>query len=74
MEHEDYNYDYELDIIVAFGGKEISHESFKDMIDQPNQRLQTLKLFGNFKSYAEAQEFLNTTVVEMVNNLESEPV
>ena len=72
MEHEDFNYDYELDIIVAYGGKEISHENFKDLVDRPNQRLKTMKLFGNFKSYAEAQDFLNETVVDMINNLELE--
>lgn len=73
MEHEDFNYDYELDVILAYGDKEISHENFKEMVDQPNQRLKTIKLFGNFTSYAEAQEFLNESVVKMIDNLEMEP-
>lgn len=74
MEHEDFSYDYDLDIIRAYGNKEISHENFKEMVDMPNQRLKALKLFGNFNSYAEAQEFLNKKVVDMINNLELEYV
>lgn len=73
-EHEDLAYDYESDELLFKNFKKISLPEFIDIVDKPDQRIKTLKIYGNIDSYAEAQEFLNTKAKSMVHSLAFEQV
>ena len=68
-EHEDFTYDYDSDLVFVYGTKGIDLDGFKDLVDQPNQRIKLIEIYGRMKSYAEAQQFLELKADEMMNAL-----
>lgn len=68
-EHEDYSFNYETEELMGNGDVTLSLQAFKEMVDQPEQRIRIVKIYRGFTSYAEAQKFLNHQTREMVSSL-----
>ena len=70
--HCDFSYDYESDKILTNALEEIGIEEFMDLADDLEQRIKTIKTFGDFSSNAEAQKYFNVNFFKMLSN--SKPV
>ena len=64
--HLDFWYDYESDAILDFQNREYEFEDFMEYVDKLEQRIRTIKTFGNFPSYTEAQQFYNSNASKML--------
>ena len=68
-EHEDFIFNYQTEEIFYHGAKEISAQSFKKMVDQPDQRVNIIETTNEIESYADAQFFLNEKIQKTGNKL-----
>ncbi|WP_319228503.1 hypothetical protein [Draconibacterium orientale] len=68
-EHEDFIFNYHSEKILFHGAKEISSQSFKKMVDQPDQRVNIIETSSEIESYADAQFFLNEKIQMTGNKL-----
>jgi hypothetical protein len=69
--HCDFSYDYESDKILTNALEEIGIEEFMDLADDQEQRIKTLKTFGEFMSNAEAQQYFNINSSQMLSSIKS---
>ncbi|HWR95040.1 MAG TPA: hypothetical protein VN192_07560 [Flavobacterium sp.] len=67
--HCDFSYDYESDTILTNGLEEIGIEEFMDLSDNFDQRIKTIKTFGEFRSNAEAQKYFTINAHQMLSSL-----
>lgn len=67
--HLDFSYDYESDTIFTNGLQKIGIEEFMELADDLEQRVKTIRTFGDFSSNAEAQKYFNVNASQMLNNL-----
>lgn len=67
-ENENLTYNYQSDTIFEMGTK-VTLNNFKELVDQPEQRTRTLKIYSELNSYAEAQALLNKCTARIVNDL-----
>lgn len=65
--HCDFSYDFESDIILTNALEEIGIEEFMDLTDNFDQRVKTIKAFGEFTSNAEAQKYINNNLAQMLS-------
>jgi hypothetical protein len=66
--HCDFSYDFESDTILTNALEKIGIEEFMDLADDLEQRVKTIKTFGDFSSNAEAQQHFNVNFFKMLNN------
>jgi hypothetical protein len=66
--HCDFSYDYESDTILTNSLEEIGIEEFMDLADDLEQRIKTIKTFGDFSSNVEAQKYFNANFFKMLSN------
>ena len=57
VDHIDFSYDYESDIIFTNGSEEVGIEEFVLLVDNLDQRIRPIATFGNFSTKAEAHKF-----------------
>lgn len=67
--HCDFSYDYESDTILTYAMEKVGIEEFMDLTDNFEQRIKTIKTFGEFMSNAEAQKYLNNNSTQMLCSL-----
>lgn len=67
--HLDFWYDYESDAILDFQNREHEFEEFIEYVDKLEQRVRTIKTFGNFLSYKDAQQYFNSNASKMLFDL-----
>ena len=66
--HYDFTYEFESGTILTNALEEIGIEEFMDLTDNCEQRVKTIKTFGEFMSNAEAQKYINTYSVQMLSS------
>jgi len=65
-EHMDFSYNFESDTIFTNDSEEIGLEEFMLFADNLEQRIITMATFGNFSTKAEAQQYFNINVFNML--------
>ncbi len=72
LQHEDYSYNYKLDLILDSQSNIIMLEDFRNEVNRPGKPYTTIKKYEDFKSYAEVQKFLDEMVLDKLEELELE--
>jgi hypothetical protein len=65
-EHLDFTFDYESELILTTGSREIDIEEFMDLVDNLEQRIRVMATFGSFSTNTEAQQYLNVNLYNML--------
>lgn len=65
-EHFDFEYDFETHDIFSTDDEKISMEEFTLFADNLEQRIKVIATFGNFSCNADAQNYFNTNVFNML--------
>ena len=65
-EHLDFTFDYESELILTTGSREIDIEEFMDLADNLEHRIKVIATFGSFSTNTEAQQYLNVNLYNML--------
>jgi len=63
--HKEFSFDYEKEELKAVYNKFYGTPVYSEMIDKPEPKIRTVKIYRNLNSYGEAQALLNKKAIKM---------
>ena len=63
---QEFFYDYATGKLYLDSGAQKEYPVFPEMVDKPHPSIKILKVYRNFRSYAEAERHLNSIASEMI--------
>jgi len=63
--HKEFYYDYEKDELNAVHNDFFRNPIYSEMIDKPEPKIRTVKIYRDLNSYGEAQALLNQKAIKM---------
>ena len=63
--HEEFSYDYEKDKLNSVTNEVYRTPIYSEMVDKPEPKIKTVKVYRNLNSYGEALALLNQRAIRM---------
>lgn len=63
--HQEFSYDYEKDTLYSVYAEGYGTPIYSEMIDKPDPKIKTVKIYRNLNSYGEALALLNKKAIRM---------
>jgi elongation factor P hydroxylase len=63
--HKEFSFDYEKEELNAVSNEFYRTPIYSEMIDKPEPKIKTIKIYRNLNSYGEAQALLNKKAIKM---------